>query len=152
MEWRLLPISGKEMLDFSPEIKLFINLPSPTKQHFIDQAKVLEEFKGFLHACIDDPIEKKHLIFNFQDRTSWQEYARSHVLEELQKNAEYAKNINVVTLTKNSDFYYQYSPYHLLNDANDFIIQFNQHIHSGIGGFFFPKNIAEIITHKRFQL
>ena len=50
-------------------------------------AEITEEFKTFLFA-LSEKVEHEHfLLFNFQDRTSWREHARVHVLEELSRNA-----------------------------------------------------------------
>lgn len=123
-------------------------LPSPTKQYFIHQAGVLEEFKGLLHAYASDPIEKKHLLINMQDRTSWREYARCRVLEDLQNQAEYAKNLVVVTLPKDTDFYYQLAPYHVLNDAKVFMGQLVEHVCADSTGFHFSNAIGEKLFPK----
>jgi len=62
---------------------------------------VIEEFKGFLrHIEMKKGVEK-HLLFNLQDRTSWEEHARCQALEDLEHHAEFNNQLVVVTLPKN---------------------------------------------------
>lgn len=118
-----------------------LRMPSPTSQMMINMAAVTDEFKGFLRDYSKGPIPKHHLIINLQDRTSWKEHARCEVLEQLQHQAEFHNNLTVVTLTKETDFYYQLGPYQDLNQAKHFIGQFKEHLSSQQTGFYFPKKI-----------
>ena len=79
-------------------------MPCPTRQSFINKAAIAEEFLGLLRFYGMQKSHKKHLLINFQDRTSWQEYARSLTLESLQKNAEFSNELIVATLTKEFRF------------------------------------------------
>jgi len=82
-----------------------IRIPSPIAQEFIQKASVLEEFKSFLRTYSKGEIEKKHLLFNLQDRTSWKDHARSIAIEELQNNPQTQNALVVVTLSKDTEFY-----------------------------------------------
>jgi hypothetical protein len=116
-----------------------LRLPCPTRQEFINKAVVVEEFKEFLreHAAHN----KRHLIFNVQDRTSWKEHARSVALEELQSCAEFKEKLTVVTLAIDTDFYYQEAPYSNENHAVVFIKQFKEQLEESAGGCYFPAEL-----------
>lgn len=119
-----------------------LHLPSPTAQEFVHQAEALDEFKGFLRSY--SISQKKHLLFNLQDRTSWKDHARCTVIEDLQRQAEYGKSFIVLTFAMDTDFYHQLPPYHKLEDAESFIVQFNEHLYSENTGYYFPKVFKDI--------
>lgn len=98
-----------------------LHLPAPIRQSFINKAEVVPEFRGFLRSLSEN---KKHLLVHLQDRTSWREFARSRVLEMLQKNAEFSSHIFVLTLSKDTDFYHQSNEYLSMNQAEDFLAAF----------------------------
>lgn len=117
-----------------------LHLPSPTLQEIIDKAFITEEFKTFLRSL--DP--KEHLVFfNFQDRTSWKEHARSLAIEELSRHAEFATVFTVVTLAKDTDFYNQSGLYHDVDEAEVFIDHFNQHLSDEITGYYFAPQLKK---------
>ena len=117
-------------------------MPSPTKQFLIHQAQIVEEFQGFLRSF--PQTAKKHLLINLQDRTSWQEHARSIALEDLQKQAEFRDSIMVISIPKSTEFYYQTGSYLNLNQASSFKKQLKEQVESGPAcGFFFPPKISE---------
>ena len=119
-----------------------LRLPCPTRQQFINKAPIDNEFCAFLRALGSQKKKGKHLLINLQDRTSWQEYARSRSMELLQKSAEFNETIATVTLPKNTDFYYQNSEYLNSNIAKDFIEQFKAQVLSGEDcGYFFPSEV-----------
>jgi hypothetical protein len=119
-----------------------LRIPSPTRQSLIHKAEVVEEFRGFLRSLSQDKPTKKHLVINLQDRTSWKEYARSRTLETLQLNAEFSHQLFVLTLPKNTDFYYQSNEYLNLNQADEFIKTFQAQLADPENcGFFFPLQI-----------
>ncbi|HAZ15821.1 MAG: hypothetical protein A2Y28_01845 [Chlamydiae bacterium GWC2_50_10] len=121
-----------------------LHLPCPTRQTVIDKAEIIEEFKGFLRALFCDLKPRKVLMINLQDRTSWKEYARCIALEKLQHEAEFSENLVVVTLPKESDFYFQSSSYLQLHSSAEFKKQFLNQIKSGDEcGFFFPKGLSQ---------
>jgi hypothetical protein len=122
-----------------------LRMPSPTAQVSINLATPTEEFNGFLRSYSSGPIAKHHLLINFQDRTSWKEHARCVALEQLQNQAEYSKVLTVVTMPKETDFYYQLGPYQELNQAKLFIEQFEEHLSSEQCGFYFPKAIRQAL-------
>lgn len=120
----------------------FIRAACPTRQLLIHKAGIVEEFRGFLRAYLSE--KKKHLFFNLQDRISWQEHARSSSIEELQNSAEFSETLVVVTLSKNSEFYYQNGDYISLSSYEEFIEQFkNQLNRPETSGFFFPQNLIK---------
>lgn len=125
---------------YHDEIK-FDNLRfgAPITQESINKAVVNEEFKGFLRAYKE--TEKKHLLFNLQDRTSWVDHARCVALEELENSSELNQNIAVVTMAIDTDFYHQLAPYSQINHATTFIDLFKEHIKGEGSGFFFPSSI-----------
>jgi len=116
-----------------------IRHPAPIRQEYIHKASITEEFKAFLRAL----GKKKFLIINLQDRTSWREYFRSQVIEELQHQPEFEKHLTVVTLPKDTEFYHQLPPYHEENHANIFMAQFREHLEDENVGFYFPKSIKD---------
>ncbi|MBA3721868.1 MAG: hypothetical protein H0W88_05650 [Parachlamydiaceae bacterium] len=118
-----------------------IRFACPISQEFINKAVVNEEFKGFLRDYTQSSVQKKHLLFNLQDRTSWREHARSVVLEELQHQSEFEKALCVVTLAIDTDFFHQLAPYHQVNHATTFIDQFKEHLKGEGSGFYFPPSI-----------
>lgn len=120
-----------------------IRAASPTEQSFIDKAKILEEFKGFLRAYSRAQFIRRHLLFNLQDKTSWKEHARSSAVEELPQQKEFANTLIVITLAKDTEFYHQLAPYHLDNHANVFIQHFMENLMDEHCGFFFPKAIKK---------
>ena len=119
--------------------------PSATHQEYIDKAVLNEEFKAFLHACGGHSKVVKSL-FNFQDRVSWKEHARCAALESLMGNDAFNKNIEVVTLSKDTEFYYQLAPYHQENRADVFMSNFKKQLKDEHSGYMFPKWMEKELT------
>jgi hypothetical protein len=113
--------------------------PSMTHQEFIDKAALNGEFKAFLKACVDDATCNKALLFNLQDRVSWKEYSRCAAVEDLTNHDSFNKQIEVVTLSKDTEFYHQLAPYNQENRTDVFIRNFKQQLEDEHGGFLFPK-------------
>ncbi|MFN0065297.1 MAG: hypothetical protein ACKVOH_03560 [Chlamydiales bacterium] len=120
---------------------ILMRMPCPVRQQFIHQAEIAEEFKTYLRALILDKKVKCHLIFNFQDRTSWREHARSVVLEELARNAEFASVLRVVTMAIDTDFYNQTQVYAHLEESEQFLAQFYEHLSEEGSGYYFPTQV-----------
>lgn len=119
-----------------------LKIPTPTSQVLINKVDVLEEFRGYLRYLGAEASHKKHLLINFQDRTSWKEFARSRALEQLQNNAEFRRNLSVITLPKSTDFYYQNFEYFQMHSAKDFLASFAQQFETPEEcGFFFPSSL-----------
>ena len=119
-----------------------LHLPSPTRQEYINRADVVEEFRAFMRYLNLRGAHKKHLLINLQDRTSWEEHARCQCLEKIQNEDEYADNLYVVTLTKDTEFYLQSGDYLEVNDSDAFIAQFKDQLASGEQcGFYFPPRL-----------
>lgn len=111
----------------------FLYLPCPTHQEFIDKAVPVEEFRGYLR----DLKNRKHLLFDLQDLTSWKEHSRSESIEKMQKEVH---NLVVYTIAKNTEFYHQSADYAELNDAKQFLKQLQEQVASGEQcGFHFPS-------------
>ena len=108
-----------------------LRMPCPVRQEYISKAELAEEFYGFLRSIGSEKKNQRHLLINLQDRTSWQEHARCVVLEDLQRKAEFAKSLIVVTLPKSGDFYLQAGSYINLNSAGEFIAGFKEQIMAG---------------------
>lgn len=116
-------------------------IPCPTRQEFIQKAYVTDEFKEFLRSYREQ--EKRHLVFNLQDRTTWREHFRSTVLEDLQDHPDFKKELDVVTLAIDTEFYHQVAPYHLVNHADIFIEQLKDHVRDESAGYYFPQKIKK---------
>lgn len=115
-----------------------LSLGSPTRQGKISRAEIVDEFRGFLRYLHAN--EKMHLLINLQDRLSWHENARSAMLEHLQENAMFSPCLMVITLPKNTDFYYQRNGFADLDIADDFLSAFIDQIDNPEeSGFFFPE-------------
>ncbi|MEI6243020.1 MAG: hypothetical protein WCP39_06420, partial [Chlamydiota bacterium] len=118
-----------------------VKIPSPTTQDKIAKAYVIEEFRGFIHFYTKH--NKKHLLINLQDRTSWKEFARVHALEELSKQADYEKGFQVVTLSKNTAFYHQNEEYLTVSSTKEFLDQIKEQFSRPEEcGFYIPKGIS----------
>ncbi len=115
-----------------------LRLACPVVQEWINHAGVSEEFKTFLRGFTPD---ERLLFINFQDRTSWKEHARALALEELAKKAEFAPNLTVVTMAKDTDFYNQSGIYQDLNEASSFTEQLVDHLGDVNTGYAFPANV-----------
>ena len=123
-----------------------VRLPSPTEQEFIHLANVIEEFKGFLRSYVINRSKRKHLLVNFQDRTSWREHFRCRALEELQNVRNFAPCFAVITIPKDTEFYNQQAPYHQENHADVFIKHLKEQLIDEHCGFYFPELIKKEIT------
>ena len=119
-----------------------LRLPCPTFHDHINKAEIVEEFKGYLRYLDQKKELGSHLLFNLQDRTSWEEHARCQALEDLSRRAEYTGQLILVTLPKRTDFYFQTDTYKDLDDAGDFIKVIKDQVASNEEcGFFFSKRI-----------
>jgi hypothetical protein len=124
-----------------------LRMPSPIHQEVIDKAEIVQEFRGFLRGLQTQMKGQRHLLFDLQDRTSWHERARSVALEQIQKEAEFAGTLSVVTICKHGEFYEQIGAYQNLKDPQEFMAVFQDQIESGQAcGYYFPAtlDLAEI--------
>ena len=119
----------------------FVRWPSPTSQEFINKASVTDEFKGFLRSCATDSLINKCLIINYQDRIAWKERMRSLALEDLPDHETFARQTAVLTLSKESDFYYQAAPYHEQDDALQFMNELKKQVLAENGYFSIPEEM-----------
>jgi hypothetical protein len=119
-----------------------IKLPCPTFHAHINKAEVIDEFKAFLRHIETKKELNKHLLFNLQDRTSWEEHARCQALEKLETEAEFNNQIVVVTLPKKTDFYYQVDLYLSEDSAKTFMKLLTDQVSSEEEcGFYFSRKI-----------
>lgn len=123
-------------------------IPCPVHQEAINKLVVTDEFKAFMQSMKDHPVHDHHLIINFQDRTSWREHTRSKAMEDLQNVPEFAPNLTVVTLAKDTDFYRQTDSYGLDNHAAVFIESLLDHLEDQSTGYYFPDPIREQLFPK----
>jgi hypothetical protein len=125
---------------YSPQDKIIISRwPSPTTQEFIHKVSVIDEFKGVLRACAHEHVISKCLVINFQDRTSWKEHYRCMAIEDLPNHESFARYIDVATLAKETEFYYQLEPYNEDNQAETFIQHFKEQFKDENCGNIIPK-------------
>lgn len=75
-----------------------LRIPSPTLQTTLEEAHVLDEYKGFLRS-LRDKKEMRLIVINLQNRLSRKEMARAKAMEELQKEGEFISTLLVVTLS-----------------------------------------------------
>ncbi len=116
-----------------------LRVPCPTKQEFINNAEMVEEFRGFLRFYRFDLKADKHLIVNVQNRTSWEEYTRCKVLEDTSLHAEIHDQYYLLGLSKGTPFYNQEDDYETMGGAPVFIEQFSGQVLSGGDcGYFLP--------------
>lgn len=134
-----------QALDIDGNALSLLRLPSPTNQELISKVRLDQEFAGLVDALSASHDPKSHLIVNLQDRTEWNEFARSDFLEKLPKDPEFVKTLETVTLTKKSDFYHQTGAYQTLSKAKDFFKQIVFHLHSKETGFYFAPWLEEKI-------
>ena len=132
-----LPRQAAPLLIEGKQVPQYI-LASPTYQEYINKAHVTEEFKAFLSQT-NKGEEKRYLLFNFQDRTSWREYARAHTLEELSELSEFKEKVKIATLPVDTDFYHQSDVYYDQGDASQFIQQLADNTLDEHSGFYFSN-------------
>lgn len=123
-----------------------IKMACPTRQKMIHKASIIPEFIGFLRYMISR--KEKVLMINLQDRTSWKEFARCQTIENFQKNAEVRDHFEMITIPKNTDFYFQNEEYLKNNNAEEFKHVFLEQIKGEEGcGFYFPKHYSREELH-----
>ena len=79
-----------------------LRIPSPSLQTTLEEAYIIDEFKGFLRFFIDK--NWKIVVCNLQKRLSQKEMARARALEELQREGEFISTLSVFTLSTNLGF------------------------------------------------
>lgn len=71
----------------------------------LQQAEINPEFKNFLRHYQDQG--KRHLYVNLMNRTYASEKLRSQLIQKLEKDDKCEKSLSVITLDKDSPFYFQ---------------------------------------------
>jgi len=121
-----------------------IRMAGPTRQSRISKADISEEFLGMLRSFNTKKNPQKHLLINLQDRTSWKDHIRASQVENLERKAEYSKHLDVLSLNKDTDFYYQTDFYLTVNKATDFIKSCEEQVKSPDEcGFYLPAKIEK---------
>lgn len=120
---------------------------SPTIQENIRAAQVNEEFKAYIRSC--ESLGTKLLILNYQDRTSWKEHARANALEGLQDY--YDGVVTVVTIPKETEFYWQEEPYSEDHQAEIFKSHFVEHMADNHSGYYLPEKVRAVINREWFE-
>lgn len=120
-----------------------IRYPSPTSQEFIHKCSVVEEYKSFLRRYAESE-KAAHVLFNFQDKTTWKEHSRSQALENLAHSQEFENSLFVITLPKNTDFYHQEGSYGIDNQTDVFIEQCLAQMSDQSAGFSFPPQLEKL--------
>ncbi|MCB1181525.1 MAG: hypothetical protein KDK55_05860 [Chlamydiia bacterium] len=123
---------------------ILIHMPAPVIQAVINRVEIASEYQEFLRALHHQG--KKHLLFNSQNRTSWKEHARCLALEELSSHAEFADSLTVVTIPRDTDFYYQRDAYVDLHDSKEFGRQFLLHLGDETAGFYLSHQLRKKMT------
>lgn len=95
------------------------------------EVAIVDEFRGFMDSYMKQG--KKHLYINLMQRNG-SEGIRSSAIEHLESH--YPNTLNVVTLTKDFDFYWQNDKYKAISDASVFkklfietLFKKNDHFH-----------------------
>jgi hypothetical protein len=124
-----------------------MHMGCPVIQESINKVAVNDEFKGALRGGEDvDP--KNILLINLQDRTSWKEYSRCNVLEELQAHPDFKNVLAVATLAKNTDFYWQNGVYEADNKAESFFNHLKEHFGDENSGYYFPSPLQPVLSQE----
>lgn len=119
----------------------------PTTQKMINKALIIPEFTGFLRHIAT--LKKSVLVCNFQERTAWKEHIRSKVVEDYSQIAEVEKELYVLTVSKDTDFYHQTDIYLKMTDSKEFKEQLLEQIKGGEAcGFSFPKIVSKAEIEK----
>lgn len=104
---------------FGKEVQC-IRMPSPTRQRRIGSVHIAPEFKGMLRYLAGRSGQRRFLVCNLQDRTSWKEYHRCKVLEEYQTEDDIRWTLWLMSLSKDSNFYNQSDDYLKISDPEEF--------------------------------
>ncbi|MGE3954241.1 MAG: hypothetical protein AB7F31_03460 [Parachlamydiales bacterium] len=117
-----------------------LRVPSPTRQEFIQNALVNEEFKGFFRHNWREAF----VMLSYEDRLSWKGQARALVLEHLQEIDPAKGLLHVVTLSKDSEFYHQRGLYKEHEVASVFLEHFAHQLASS-RGYHFSEVMRELL-------
>jgi len=111
----------------------------------INKAESSVLFEVFIIALRQLKNSQNFLLINMQDRTSWQEHARCHALENLSNHPHMIEGFEVCSLTKHTPFYHQVEEYHDLSSAKEFMsLLQDQILNAAECGFYFPSNLGAI--------
>jgi hypothetical protein len=131
-----------------------LRLGSPTQEGplatLFPAAAVIPEFRAFLQGLRS--MGKVHVYFNLQHRRNrlvWaNEAPRCQAIEQLQQ--EFPTTFYVITLAKNSPFYYQKGRFEEADCVQTFKEQFTKELLNRHGHYHFPESVAEA-THFSFK-
>lgn len=122
---------------FNDKRLLYIRMPSPTHQEYVNKAFVTEEFKNYLASCEEGHGIKKHLIVVLQDKTTWKEAARCQAIEGLLHHKDFSKHLEVCTFSYDTDLYRQTDHYLQEGEAEGFKKMLLEHMTDDHSGYFF---------------
>ncbi|MBN2479567.1 MAG: hypothetical protein JXA94_05005 [Parachlamydiales bacterium] len=114
-----------------------LKVPSPTYQFIVSAPKITEEFKSFIRNYKN---EEKYLFINLQDNTSFNQYPRCNVIDDLKKRADFKDNIVIVRIDKHTDFYHQTGAFLNINNSENFFKEFKNELYQENGSFSFFKS------------
>lgn len=134
-----IPIHIFSIIGQQKEIS-FLRMPAPLTQKSIHTAEIALEFEQFLKGCILGDKHQKFLLVNLQDRTSWEEHARSEALEHFSVKEEVVRVFSLIGLPKQTDFYFQKEIYQNLDESDLFLQQVLEQFEGREQcGFYWPK-------------
>lgn len=133
-------------IEYNSQVTNCLHVPSPTRQFLIHKVEIVDEWRGMLRYFHEKKKGHNYLFVQLQDKSSWKESARCKSIESLGKIVEFSSSISVLTIPKDSDFYYQSKDYDV-NKASDFFksIQ-NQFKNPEECGWNIPSSQKSIIT------
>jgi hypothetical protein len=134
-----IPIHIFSIIGQSKEIA-FLRMPAPLTQKSVQGAEMALEFEQFLKGFVLGDKHQKFLLVNLQDRTSWEEHARSEALEDFSVKEDVVRVFSLVGLPKQTDFYFQKEVYQNLDEADLFLQQVLEQFEGREQcGFYWPK-------------
>ena len=119
-------------------------LASPTMQLTISDPKIIEEFKEFIRSLKEN---ESFLMLNFQNKHSFKESPRCHILDAFQKKSDFLGKIFVVTLDKQSEFYTQSGIFLNLNLAKHFKEEFKKELSTNGFTLIVSKSFSKFIDN-----
>lgn len=122
-----------------------VRLPSPTRQEYINKARISEAFQIAIRRYLAQ--KKACLIINLQERTNWRESARSFAIEQLSKGLESDERLYVLTQNRSGDFYEQTGSYADMHLSGEFKEQLLSQVIEAGSGSIWPREVDERFTN-----
>ncbi len=148
--WMQMQLPKKTLeLDLNGREVNWVISSSPTRQEFIHKAHLIEEFMSYLRR--HQPEDGFALIFNYQDRTDWHEHARAQALEKLEHVPEFRSFLNVVSISKDTEFYWQEVPYSEDHQTQLFKEHLVGHVSDNHGGYYIGNHLRSLLPENYFS-